>query len=248
MAYKNRRDRRNFTADRERPPLLDREPDPPFVVVHRLLRSAKRDQANAVNAVRDQARQQVREQRDRYVELAGEVATTLHELRGLLDHHGAALREAGLDPASEALAALHRRLGKVLHSTGARLVDPVGEPYPAVADHTDVKGRPGDTDDSALVVAQTISPGLLLADGELIRLAEVFLEPAAVPEESRDSAQKAAEEQAAPQAREETAQEVREEAQEQAEEEQEEEQDAEEHAAGSTPAAEPTADEGDQSP
>lgn len=195
---KNRRLRRNFTPDRERPPLLDGEPEAPSVVVHRLLKSAKRDQANAVNAVRDEARQQVERQRDRHVGLAWEVATTLHELRGLLERHDAPMREAGLDTATETLTALHRRLAKVLQSTGVRMIDPVGEPYPAVADHTDVKGRPGDTDDRDLVVAQTISPGLLLDDGELLRPAEVFLEPAAAPEEpAEEAADEPAPEQAA---------------------------------------------------
>lgn len=182
MANKKRRNRRNFTADRERPPLLDGEPESPFVVVHRLLRSAKRDQANAVNTVRDEARQQVRRQRDRHVGLAREVATTLHELRGLLERHDAPMREAGLDVAAETLAALHRRLAKVLQSTGVRMIDPVGEPYLAVADHSDVKERPGGVDDAGLVVGKTITPGLLLDDGELVRPAEVFLEPAVATE------------------------------------------------------------------
>ncbi|QBI53039.1 prolipoprotein diacylglyceryl transferase [Streptomonospora litoralis] len=201
MANKHKRElRRIFREARERPPMVDGEPDAPAVVVHRLLKSAQRDRANAVNALREETRQQVQRHRDRHVGLAREVATTLHEMRGLLDRNDAPMHAAGLDTAVETLTALHRRLAKVVQSTGVRLIDPEGERYLDVADHTDVKGRPGGVDDADLVVGQTISPGVLLDDGELVCPAEVFLETAAEPPEAAgDSAGEAAQSDAAAQ-------------------------------------------------
>jgi len=151
----------------ERP--VHRRPPSPVSAVHRLIRTTAREIVDArLNATGGA-------DRGRLAGLAGDVATIRHQLGGFLARNDAVLRNAGLAEQADLLAALDRRIRNALDGCGARLVDPLGEPYLAVADVLDVRDRPADTDDQRLVVTRTISPALLLDGGEMLRPAQVIL-------------------------------------------------------------------------
>jgi hypothetical protein len=150
------------------------KPPSPAGVLHRVMRSA----AQEINAARGQ--QQGGAAQERFRTLATDVALVRHQMRGFLDRQDERLRAAGLDEQADLLAALDRKLAKALEGAGVQVIDPVGEPYHAVADHIDVRGGPpGDED--ALVVSRTLSPGLRLDDGELIQPARVILSTGITP-------------------------------------------------------------------
>jgi len=151
----------------ERP--VRRRPPSPVSVVHRLMRTTTQEIVDArLNAAG-------RGDRGRLAGLAGDIATIGHQLGGFLARNDTVLRDAGLTEQADLLAALDRRIRNALDASGARLVDPLGEPYLAVADVLDVRDRPVDADDQRLVVTRTISPALRLDDGELLRPAQVIL-------------------------------------------------------------------------
>ncbi|MDA8370266.1 MAG: hypothetical protein M0026_10405 [Nocardiopsaceae bacterium] len=162
--------------ERPEPPGPD---TPPYALMHKLLSTTARDRARAVNAVREESRGEIEEHRRRYTEIATGVAAALHELRQLLSGNDERLREAGFADQADTLTALDRRIVAALGNAGVRFIDPVGEPYLAVADHISVRHRPADTEDADLVVAETVRPGVLLDDGELVRPAQVLLGAAA---------------------------------------------------------------------
>ncbi|PSK98494.1 hypothetical protein CLV63_105168 [Murinocardiopsis flavida] len=170
----------------EERPELPGPPVPPYAVVHKLLSAGARDKARAVNAVRQEARGEAEEQRRRYTDVASGVAAALHELRVLLARDGERLRGAGFADHADTLAALDRRIAATLANAGVRFIDPVGERYLAVADHLSVKHRPAEGEDTGLVVSETLSPGVLLDDGELLRPAQVFL-AAGAPHTAEDA-------------------------------------------------------------
>ncbi|MFA1549748.1 hypothetical protein [Actinomadura chokoriensis] len=153
------------------------KPPPPVKVLHQVMRSA----AQEINAARGHREAGAAHQR--FCTLATDIALVRHQMRGFLDRQEEQLRAAGLDGQADLLATLDRKLVKALEGAGVQIIDPVGEPFRAVADHIDVRGgAPGD--EETLVVGRTLSPGLRLDDGELIRPAQVILGTETAPAHS----------------------------------------------------------------
>lgn len=162
-------------TEQERPELPGAAASP-YSVVYNVLSGATRETAKVANELRARHLREIEEQHGRYTGIATGVAGALHELRVLLDLHGERLRASGFADQADTLAALDRRIAKALNGAGVRLIDPLGERYADVAEHIAVKDRPADAADADLVVAETLRPGVLLDDGELLRPAQVFLD------------------------------------------------------------------------
>ncbi|MFF0725944.1 hypothetical protein [Streptomyces sp. NPDC004134] len=144
--------------------LLAARPEPPQGVVWRLLR----ERAQAADAAVAETHRRVGEHKSVFEHFARDVANALHGLHGVTPA-----------TAADALPSLTAKLAKALEGAGARFLDPAGEPYEDVEMWADVVGseqRPGL---ERAVVAETLQPGLLMADGKLAQRARVYL---AVPE------------------------------------------------------------------
>ncbi|AUH39602.1 hypothetical protein [Streptomyces sp. CMB-StM0423] len=144
--------------------LLAARPEPPQGVVWRLLR----ERAQAADAAVADTHRQVGEHKNVFEHFARDVANALHGLHGVTPAN-----------AADALPSLTAKLAKALEGSGARFLDPAGEPYEDVEMWADVVGSEQQAGLERAVVAETLQPGLLMADGKLAQRARVYL---AVPE------------------------------------------------------------------
>jgi hypothetical protein len=144
--------------ERERP-LADR-PEPPQGVVWRLLR----EKARTGDAAAEETRRQVEAHRSTLEHLARDVAGVLHGLHGVTPA-----------TAADALPSLAHRLARALEAAGARYLDPAGTPYEEVRMWADVEGCEPVAGLERPVVAETLQPGVLMADGKLTQRARVYL-------------------------------------------------------------------------
>ncbi|MET7299846.1 hypothetical protein [Embleya sp. NPDC005575] len=142
-------------------PVPERPLDPPFALVYDVVRRAARER----EAGREEMRKRLESTHERYTGLAADAAVALHELRGSLEG----------EPVPAVLASIARRFATALDRAGVRFDDPVGEAYTAVGPRVDVAHAPDSGDESAMIVAKTLRPGVLLDDGEVIRRAQVVL-------------------------------------------------------------------------
>ena len=152
--------------ERERP--LRARPEPPQGVVWRLLR----EKAQAGDAAAEETRRQVEEHKSALEHLALDVAGALHGLHGVT-----------AATAADALPSLTHKLAKALEAVGARYLDPVGTPYEEVQMWADVEGSEPVAGLERPTVAETLRPGVLMADGKLTHRARVYL---AVPPAADD--------------------------------------------------------------
>ncbi|AKH85768.1 hypothetical protein AA958_30095 [Streptomyces sp. CNQ-509] len=148
--------------------LLAARPEPPQGVVWRLLR----ERAQAADAAVAETHRQAGEHKNAFEHFARDVANALHGLHGVT-----------AATAADALPSLTAKLAKALEGSGARFLDPAGEPYEEVEMWADVVGSEQRAGLERAVVAETLQPGLLMADGKLAQRARVYLAvPPAVPE------------------------------------------------------------------
>ncbi|WP_159029270.1 hypothetical protein [Streptomyces viridochromogenes] len=152
--------------ERERP--LGARPEPPQGVVWRLLR----EKAQAGGAAAEETRRQVEEHKTALAHLAQDVAGVLHGLHGVTAAN-----------AADVLPSLTHRLARALEAAGARYLDPVGTPYEEVQTWADVEGSEQVAGLERAMVAETLRPGVLMADGKLTQRARVYL---AVPAAADD--------------------------------------------------------------
>jgi hypothetical protein len=152
--------------EQERP--LGARAEPPQGVVWRLLR----EKAQAGEAAAEETRRQVEEHKSTLEHLARDVANALHGLHGVTAAN-----------AADVLPALTHKLAKALEAAGARYLDPVGTPYEEVQMWVDVVGSEPASDVERDMVAETLQPGVLMADGKLTQRARVYL---AVPRTADD--------------------------------------------------------------
>ena len=152
----------------ERKRSLGARPEPPQGVVWRLLR----EKAQAADAAAEETRRRVEEHKGALEDLARDVANALHGLHGVT-----------AASAADALPHLTRKLAKALEAAGARYLDPAGTPYEEVRMWVDVEGSEPAEDLERDMVAETMRPGVLMADGKLTQRARVYL---AVPEPADD--------------------------------------------------------------
>ncbi|NUR00945.1 MAG: hypothetical protein HOY79_31780 [Streptomyces sp.] len=152
----------------ERERVLGARPEPPQGVVWRLLR----EKAQAGDAAAQETRRQVEEHKGALEHLARDVAGALHGLHGVTAAN-----------AADALPSLTHRLAKALEAAGARYLDPAGVPYEEVEMWADVEGSEPAAGLERAMVAETLQPGVLMADGRLAQRARVYL---AVPQAADD--------------------------------------------------------------
>lgn len=155
-------------------PVPERPLDPPFALVYDVVRGAARER----EAGREEMRKRLESTHERYTGLAADAAVALHELRGSLEG----------EPVPAVLASIARRFATALDRAGVRFDDPVGEAYAAVGRRVDVAHAPDSGDESAMIVARTLRPGVLLDDGEVIRRAQVVLGFVPTPAQREDAA------------------------------------------------------------
>ncbi|MGW1994249.1 hypothetical protein [Embleya sp. NPDC001921] len=155
-------------------PVPERPLDPPFALVYDVVRGAARER----EAGREEMRKRLESTHERYTGLAADAAVALHELRGSLEG----------EPVPAVLASIARRFATALDRAGVRFDDPVGEAYAAVGRRVDVAHAPDSGDESAMIVARTLRPGVLLDDGEVIRRAQVVLGFVPTPAQRGDAA------------------------------------------------------------
>jgi hypothetical protein len=152
--------------ERERP--LGARPEPPQGVVWRLLR----EKAQAGDAAAEETRRRVEEHKSALEHLARDVANALHGLHGVTPAN-----------AADALPSLTHKLARALEAVGARYLDPAGTPYEEVQMWADVEGSEPVAGLERAMAAETLQPGVLMADGKLTQRARVYL---AVPEAADD--------------------------------------------------------------
>ena len=152
--------------------VLAARPEPPQSVVWRLLR----ERAQAGDAAAAETRRQVDACRADLERLALDVANVLHGLRGVTAAN-----------AADALPSLTHKLATALEGAGARFLDPEGSPYAEVATWADVAGSEARPGVERATVAETLLPGVLMADGKLAQRARVYLAvPPATPDRQKE--------------------------------------------------------------
>ncbi|MGH3795781.1 MAG: hypothetical protein ACRDSP_12930 [Pseudonocardiaceae bacterium] len=132
-------------------------------------------------------RRRTREHRQSFTELADDMGMALHKLREFVRFSGPRLMSAGLGDEVELLRAITDRFSHAFERAGVDIIDPLGRPYPEVADLVDLAHVEPTADAARLVVTATVQAGLRLADGELVRRATVAL---GAPESGTDDHRK----------------------------------------------------------
>jgi molecular chaperone GrpE (heat shock protein) len=161
-------------TERERP-LRFTQPIAPRAELWHVLRA----HGKARDADRQQVRNQIGRHQERLARLAGELADSVHQLRGLTRSLDSSIH-SGLD----VIATIADKQEAALRRAGIRLIDPAGAEFDEdLAACVEILHAEAVTGLDRPVVTETVRPGVLLETGQLARPAQVIIH---VPETAQN--------------------------------------------------------------